>query len=48
MRLATIVTYLVSIYFAMFFLIKVKHCFLERPRHVPHELELFRLQSPQG
>ena len=46
-RLETIVTYLVSVYFPMFFLIKVKHSFLEGPRHVLHELKLFRLQSPR-
>ena len=46
-RLETIVTYLVSVYVHMFFLIKVKHSWLEGPRHVLHELSLFRLQAPQ-
>ena len=45
-RLETIIIYLVSLYFPMFFLIKVKHSWLEGPRHVLHELSLFRLQSP--
>ena len=45
-RLETIVTYCVSVYFPMFFLIKVKHSWLEGPRHVLHELSLFRLQAP--
>ena len=46
-RLETIVIYEVSLYFPMFFLLKVKHSWLEAPRHVLHELELFRLQSPK-
>ena len=44
-RLETIVTYLVSLYFPMFFLIKVKHSWIEGPRHVLHELSLFKLQK---
>ena len=44
-RLETIIIYLVSLYFPMFFQIKVKHSWLEGPRHVLRELGLFRLQS---
>ena len=46
-RLETIVIYLVSVYFPMFFLIKVKHSWLEGPRLVLLELKLFRLQAPR-
>ena len=44
-RLNTIVIYLVTVYFPMFFRIKVMHSDLEGPRHVLYELQLFRLQS---
>ena len=46
-KLKTIVIYLVSLYFPMFLFIKVKNNFLEGPRHVLQELELFRLQSAE-
>ena len=45
-RLENIVIYLVSDYFPMHFLIKVKHSWLDGPRHVLNELSLFRLQAP--
>ena len=48
MRIKTFVTYLVSIYFAKFFLIKVEQCFLECPRDALHKLEPFLPQSPRG
>ena len=44
-KLETIVTYIVSVYGNMWFDIKVKHSWLEGPRHVLKELSLFRLQS---
>ena len=47
-RLETFVTYLVSIYFAEFFLIKVKQWLLGCPMEVLHKLEPFLLQSPRG
>jgi hypothetical protein len=46
-RLEVIVTYIVSVYCPMWFLIKVKHSWLEGPRHILTELSLFRLQSPE-
>ena len=46
-RLKTIVSYCVSVYLPMFFMIKVKHSWLEGPRHVLYELQLLRFQSPE-
>ena len=46
-RLETIVTYIVSVYAVMWFEIKVKHSWLEGPRHVLKELSLFRLQAEE-
>lgn len=46
-RLETIVTYIVTIYCPMWFTIKMKHSWLEGPRHILAELSLFRLQSPE-
>ena len=46
-RLETIVTFIVSVYCPMWFNIKVKHSWLDGPRHILTELSLFRLQSPQ-
>ena len=46
-RLETIVTFIVSVYCPMWFNIKVKHSWLEGPRHILTELSLFRLQSDQ-
>ena len=46
-RLETIVTYIVSVYPVMWFEIKVKHSWLEGPRHVLKELSLFRLQAEE-
>ena len=46
-RLETIVTYIVTVYCPMWFEIKVKHSWLEGPRHILKELTLFHLQSPE-
>ena len=46
-RLRTLVTFIVTVYCPMWFQIKVKHSWLEGPRHVLYELSLYRLQSPQ-
>ena len=46
-RLEEIVTYIVSVYGPMWFNIKVKHSWLEGPRHILTELSLLRLQSPK-
>ena len=45
-RLVQIVTYIESVYCTMWFKIKVRHSWLEGPRHILEELRLFRLQSP--
>lgn len=47
LRLETIVTFIVSVYYPMWFNIKVKHSWLEGPRHILTELSLFRLQSAE-
>ena len=47
LRLETIVTFIVSVYCPMWFSIKVKHSWLEGPRHILTELSLFRLQSAE-
>ena len=44
-KLETIITFIVSVYGNMWFDIKVKHSWLEGPRHILKELSLFRLQS---
>ena len=44
-RLELIVTFVVSVYFPMWFNIKVKHSWLEGPRHVLTQLSLIQLQS---
>ena len=46
-RLRTLVTFIVTVYCQMWFQIKVKHSWLEGPRHVLFELSLYRLQSHQ-
>jgi hypothetical protein len=46
-RLETIVTYIVSVYGLMWFQIKVKHSWIEGPRHVLTHLSLLKLQSPE-
>lgn len=46
-RLEKIVTFIVSVYGPMWFNIKVKHSWLEGPRHILTELSLLRLQSPE-
>ena len=46
-RLRVLVTFIVSVYCPMWFQIKVKHSWLEGPRHILMELSLYRLQSPQ-
>ena len=46
-RLKKIVTYIVSVYGPIWFNIKVKHNWLEGPRHILTELSLFRLQSSE-
>ena len=46
-RLETIVTYIVSVYGLMWFQIKVKHSWIEGPRHVLTLLILLKLQSPE-
>ena len=44
-RLEMIVTFVVSVYFPMWFNIKVKHSWLEGPRHILTQLSLIHLQS---
>ena len=46
-KLEKIVTYIVSVYCPMWFSIKVKHSWLEGPRHILTELSLFKLQSKE-
>ena len=46
-RLETIVTYIVSVYVPMWFQIKVRHSWIEGPRHVLTHLQLLKLQSPE-
>ena len=46
-RLETIVIYIVSVYGLMWFQIKVKHSWIEGPRHVLTHLTLLKLQSPE-
>ena len=46
-RLETIVTFIVTVYCPMWFNIKVRHSWLEGPRHVLTELGLFSLQSSE-
>ena len=46
-RLETIVTYIVTVYCPMWFNIKVRHSWLEGPRHVLTELGLFSLLSSE-
>ena len=46
-RLETIITFIVSEYCPMWFDIKMKHSWLQGPRHVLKELSLFRLQSTE-
>ena len=46
-RLEKIVTYIVSVYCPMWFNLKVKHSWLEGPRHILTELSLFKLQSKE-
>ena len=46
-RLETIITYIVSVYGLMWFQIKVKHSWLDGPRHVLTHLSLLKLQSPE-
>ena len=47
LRLETVVTYIVSVYGLMWFQIKVKHSWIEGPRHVLTHLSLLKLQSPE-
>ena len=44
-RLELIVTFVVSVYFPMWFNIKVQHSWLEGPRHILTQLSLIQLQS---
>ena len=45
-RLETIATYIVSVYGLMWFQIRVKHSWIEGPRHILTHLSLLKLQSP--
>lgn len=46
-RLEIVVTYIVSVYAPMWFNIKVRHSWVEGPRHVLSHLSLLKLQPPQ-
>ena len=44
-NLRLIVEFIVGVYYPMWFESKVKHCFLDGPRHVLKQLQLIRLQK---
>ena len=44
-NLRLIVEFIIGVYFPMWFEAKVKHCFIDGPRHVLKQLELVRLQK---